>query len=705
MITSEKNSLESITHLHESLLDKKIKLSVGGTGSFIKQERRGYKINVADADPNIEPYVALKHELFHAIFNSPVNSIQSHLEHITENVPLHHQKGVKKIAMSVWNILEDQRIESLGGEIWIGDRIGLSKTKKQVGATMESANTPLEALLASRFERPDLVPENLKGVEQFIKDVEKTDVSAGIVLAKRFVDQILVPWYKQQDEDEPEPPKPKGEDEGEDEGETDNPIDNDDPKPQSEDGEDGNPQPEGEGEDSDEESEDDNPQPRGCESGEDEDEDEDDPQGEGSEESDEESDEEGQVPSALPHGVSTEVPLTIWKNDVNYKKGDEVINNLSKWKAIDASINVEPNGWTDTNGGMNVEHSARNHWEPIVEEELVDEIELSGKGDNEFIKQQQEIAEVMNEESDHLGLEGDPVNDINWDETVNAMKEAGKRDIKEMKEKLAPAEKTVTAELLKAVEFSPKRPSQRKVEENTTLTGKLLYTMKQILGSTSPTYDTEGVELDIEKAIDYRLTRQDDEIFLEDEKDSGFSVVVTVDLSGSMSGHPEATAKTVAKSIFKAVDMIDGGKMELHGYDTSYGGGAPLSIGIAKNENEIHLIGDASGGTPTGGAIAYAREALSKMGGIHKVMFVITDGYPNTVTTIADGDNFDAIKECQLQVATAIRQGIHVYGIGIGRGCELSEIFGKSWTSCNDINKSMDTLVRGMKQEIVRYLN
>jgi Mg-chelatase subunit ChlD len=703
METKEKSSLESISHLHESLLDKDIIFTVGGNGSFIKDVtdsdkngtvRERYRINVSESNPNIEPYVALKHELFHAIFNTPVGAIEENLGKICESVPQEHRQGVAKIAKSIWNILEDQRIESLGGEIWIGDRIGLAKTKRLVGATMESADTPLEALLASRFERSDLIPEELKGVEQFIKDVEKTSVTGGLVLAKRFVDQILVPWFKKQDE--PEEP-PQGGD-GEDEGEDGNPIDSDNPVPQG--GEDGNPQPQGgdgedgeddnpspQGGDGEDEGEDGNPQPQ---DGDGEDEGEDDnpsPQGgDGNPEDD---------PENHPRqGGSQTPPLTIWKKDVTYHPNDQVLHSQRKYKAVIENTNSNP-----------ITYHNPKTWELVEVDEFTDEISITGSPDNEFIQQQMDVAEVMDEQSDHGELRGNFDDEIDWDQEVNEMKENGQRDIKEMKDKLAPAGKTVSAQLLKAVNFSPREPSNEPVEENTTLTGKLVYTMKQILGSTSPKYDTEGVELDIEKAIDYRLTRQDNEIFLEDEKDTGFSVVVTVDMSGSMTGQPEKTAKTVAKSIFKAVNMIDGGKMELHGYDSSYRSDSVLSIGIATNENEIQNIGDAYGGTPTGGAIAYAREALTRMGGTHKVMFVITDGYPNEVTTIADGKNFDANKECQLQVATAIRQGMHVYGIGIGHGCELSEIFGKSWTSCNSIDTSMDTLVRGIQKEVVRYLN
>ena len=88
METKEKSSLESISHLHESLLDKDIIFTVGGNGSFIKDVtdndkngtvRERYRINVSESNPNIEPYVALKHELFHAIFNTPVGAIEENL--------------------------------------------------------------------------------------------------------------------------------------------------------------------------------------------------------------------------------------------------------------------------------------------------------------------------------------------------------------------------------------------------------------------------------------------------------------------------------------------------------------------------------------------------------------------------------------------------------------------------------------------------
>ena len=639
MNKTEYNALESITKLHANLLNKQIRLKVGGAENYVScngGNPNRLEINISETDKIIQPYVALKHELFHCIFKSPIDKVEQNLDKIVENAKPEDKESIKKIAKSVWNLLEDQRIESLGGEIWIGDRISLNKTLKNLGENMRVADNPVDALMASRFYRNDLLKEQYKGVQKYMDDVKMTGYDSAIILSKKFIEEYVIPYFKNHQKDTPEShPESNGKSKSKSGSWLDDGSDNDDIDDT-------------------------------C----------DDDVNDGDEDFD---------------LTSENDKDELWDSTKKYNKGDIVITNGSKYESL-----IDNN---ESNPVLELEWNIKN---PSDESQNAPEIDLGIPSNvDQDVEQMIDLAEEINRNSDHSDFstwEKEPLL-IDWDKSLESMKHDGTNTIKEVKKMIDPVKEPVKSYVDIDFKVEQVTPANARITENVRLTQEISYVIRKILGGTSQYYDTTGQDIDIEKVIDYKIDRIDDEIFLDDTKGTGFSAVIAVDYSGSMSGTKLEQARIVAVSLFKAMKLIPHCKFEIHSFQTFAG---DLHSGVAKSENELNMLGDAHGGTPTGAGIVFARKRLEEMGGKYKLLAVITDGEPNEVITIKD--ERDARKECTYQISNCIKSGIHVFGIGINAG-DMSDIFGDSWVSTHNIYDSMETLVRKLQDEVMRYLN
>ena len=86
----------------------------------------------------------------------------------------------------VYNVLEDQRIESLTSKIWLGTKSMFTDARHAVGKRLEKNDTIVEQLLAARMFRDDLVKD--KELIDNISEVEGTSAYAPIAV---FQDELL----------------------------------------------------------------------------------------------------------------------------------------------------------------------------------------------------------------------------------------------------------------------------------------------------------------------------------------------------------------------------------------------------------------------------------------------------------------------------------------------------------------------------------
>ena len=160
--------------------------------------------------------------------------------------------------------------------------------------------------------------------------------------------------------------------------------------------------------------------------------------------------------------------------------------------------------------------------------------------------------------------------------------------------------------------------------------------------------------------------------------DVSIACAVVVDQSSSMSGLKRDTVKGMialadALNSVGAATQVTGFRYGgyhpegVHGIQTEYcnAGGACIDVFQQFGERFNAVKGRfahlrATGGTPTADGMQYALEGLSERNEAFRIMFVLTDGCP-------DGGHQQIINR---QIRIAKEAGIHVVGVGLGRGTQ-----------------------------------
>jgi len=163
-----------------------------------KDEKNSFRI--FSATPNvkgIEKFVGIIHELSHILFQSPFNGTKKLLSDVW---------GLKdedyQLFFNVFNVLEDQRIESQMGKMYLKHKGRFDKTTKKLGTLMDLKNpsimhdNPVNMLLAIRFHRGNDI-KNLKNYdvyEKALKQVVFTDKYGALkvlVSLKPYIDEWI----------------------------------------------------------------------------------------------------------------------------------------------------------------------------------------------------------------------------------------------------------------------------------------------------------------------------------------------------------------------------------------------------------------------------------------------------------------------------------------------------------------------------------
>jgi hypothetical protein len=138
----------------------------------------------------IDGNTAMNHELAHILFNSfDPKAVQTmkdwSFQWGAEKSPAYSKAfDVYHTAM---NVIEDQRIESLWGKIYLGNFRDFQRVRKKLGKALEFIDHPSAVLLAERFFRPDLTTSSKYAeVAPFIHDVEGKDLKATMIVLKRI---------------------------------------------------------------------------------------------------------------------------------------------------------------------------------------------------------------------------------------------------------------------------------------------------------------------------------------------------------------------------------------------------------------------------------------------------------------------------------------------------------------------------------------
>ena len=162
----------------------------------LKEDKNIFRI--FSATPNvkgIEKFTGIIHELAHVLFESPFKATKKLFK---DNWNLNNEEY--KFFFNVFNVLEDQRIESQMGKMYLKHAGRFNKTTKALGKLMGNNmrnKNPIDILLTIRFQRgKDIMnsTENYDVYAKALEDVVLTDKFGAlrvIVSIKPYLDKYL----------------------------------------------------------------------------------------------------------------------------------------------------------------------------------------------------------------------------------------------------------------------------------------------------------------------------------------------------------------------------------------------------------------------------------------------------------------------------------------------------------------------------------
>ena len=153
--------------------------------------RKGFRIVKAKPKlKGIDGNTAMNHELAHVLFDSfDPRALQTLKDWAFQYGAIGTRQNARafQVYHTAMNVIEDQRIESLWGKIYLGNFRDFERVRKKLGKELTFIDHPSAVLLAERFFRPDMVkPSKYAHVAPFIHDVEGKDLSATMIVMKRI---------------------------------------------------------------------------------------------------------------------------------------------------------------------------------------------------------------------------------------------------------------------------------------------------------------------------------------------------------------------------------------------------------------------------------------------------------------------------------------------------------------------------------------
>ena len=170
--------------------------------NYIFKSGKEYIINIAKNPlKGVPKYTAFNHELAHYAFDSFSNQFPNYTTEELEQIPPEHHDKALELYRSIYNVIEDQRVESLLGDIYLGTGKRFRQMRRRLGSLKDkdhkSAN-PLDALHCAREYREESVGKRFDLANGIMIDVESKDGEASILLAKHYIQKVLNPWILKQ---------------------------------------------------------------------------------------------------------------------------------------------------------------------------------------------------------------------------------------------------------------------------------------------------------------------------------------------------------------------------------------------------------------------------------------------------------------------------------------------------------------------------
>lgn len=633
----KKNRFEIIrktAKIFEELKKRKIHIQFANRDqqSSVMRVGKDYKIQQGMMVKNgVSPKTRLERCLGHIAFDTPMVSFRDKImPNMMGKIPSDYLPQAQGILTQLFDAFEDRRTESNYGMLYRG-ALERFKDARQVDAKAKWTDTgeeeipiptdPITALQMSSLDQDKQVANSeFADAKEWMKLVEHTGKRGGIMLTKKFWNEIAEPWFldmvKQIEEQRSQEQQQK--EKSDIEESSNNMQQLFDPEQQQED-------PDGEKQDGD---------------------------GEEDENSQSPQDKQGESEDGEAEGEEKE----------------------------------SPDG------------------KPQQDEEAEEEAE--GKGGKTAEDMEQEFKDAVDEMSENMAndhfnyQEDEKLDEEDIGDSLEAELNAGEDEINDIEEALSNVKFVPEKDEWSYEDFAGHISVQdgdggQEVNVNNMVARQLSRTFRKIKGKDDYEVDMYGMEIDIDGYINRRIQGYGD--FLKNEKNTtGFDIVIGVDESGSMGGHPIQIVRDMVGTLYKALEMTPQVNLKVVGWQS--GGGT--IIHEVTNFSEVSNL-QAGGGTPLASGTWHCKEVLEKMSGRRKVFFQITDGSPNNERDVPITK--EAIKIMR-------KKGISCFGIFIGShgaygATNMKEIFGKeSFLTCNTVEEVSHFLTSQLSRKVISHL-
>lgn len=193
---------ERTKNIFEQVRGIKVRIGYSKDNNYIAwiKDKGEYHINLTRPNiPAIEEYTATNHELAHYAFKSPIQHTHKEIKKMVAKYPEEIRESMFRYYASVFNFIEDQRIESNLGSIYLGTNNRFIRARKALGDMVFKSNKPvddpLNALQAVRFGKSYLVQaDELKPAIDAINNAEYTGRWGGWILTKKYIENVVDPY-------------------------------------------------------------------------------------------------------------------------------------------------------------------------------------------------------------------------------------------------------------------------------------------------------------------------------------------------------------------------------------------------------------------------------------------------------------------------------------------------------------------------------
>lgn len=294
-------------------------------------------------------------------------------------------------------------------------------------------------------------------------------------------------------------------------------------------------------------------------------------------------------------------------------------------------------------------------------------------------------------------LENDPEN------AYHSSVQQARREVEVIKEKIA----NIGMPKEPAHIVRRERPDCGKPTIDINIVKALNSVLKRIKAKKRNNLSQDGVEVSIDDYVQAKHKGFGD-YMVSETVDRGLDIIVSVDCSGSMNYSGRiGIVKNLCATMFKSIDKIPEVRLEIHLWSASESG--DVLIDVVKSLEECNKIGidEHYPFTPTHEAVRLGAKAMSERGG-KKLFILLTDGYPQYYIKGEEIAREMVVKMTQREFRKARKWARNMMAINVEPRAEtrkiLKSIFKKNYIEFQDTETASKFIMREFRNMVIKTI-